>query len=138
MDIYKEATKRCLRFLTGKGAVSVEELWGVPLDWLNLLYARLREELTNLHEAGADLTDRFRKTPANENLKREKTIEELALKIQILEDIAQTRVSAKEELDAAARKAEQRRQLQTLLLEKEYDSLKEMSVEDIKKMLDEL
>lgn len=122
--MFKEASRMKLRF-DYKGQASVEDLWNIPLSELDTLYSKYKKELSEMSH------DSLLARPTTKNA-------ELNLKIKILVDVVTTRLAEQEEKLRRAANKEKKQKLLRIISEKEDAGLKEMSVEDLKKMAEEL
>jgi uncharacterized HAD superfamily protein len=128
MDIYKEATRRKLRFATNKGPLSSDDLWDLSLKSLDALAVDIDGRVT----AG-------RKTfLADEDVKQTAASQEDALRLSILKDVIETRQAETKAAREATTKRSQIEFFETLLQQKLTQSLNELSEEEIRKRIAEL
>jgi hypothetical protein len=103
MDIYKEASRRKLRFLTDRGPLAVETLWDLPLTFLNGLIKGVHKQIQETI-GGDDLSfldDSSQKVDSS-----------LKLKFDILKDVYLT----KKEDNLKARNEKSRKEEEQYLL----------------------
>jgi len=113
MNIFEKASKKAIRFTTGRGQITTEDLWGMSLESLDIIAIATNKQLKDVSEESFIKT----KNPAN-------TI--LALKMEILKHIITAKMTAKE---TAKNKAVLEAQLATL---KAVDT--EATLDELKKM----
>lgn len=122
--LFETALRKKFRF-NFKGVITVEDLWDLSIESLDVIYKQLNA---------------LAKQSSEESLLNKKTDEDklIDMKIEIIKHI----VSVKQEEAAARLKAVENRvkkqKLISVLKAKEEDELQNKSVEEIQKMLDEL
>lgn len=122
--MFEKASRLKLRF-DYKGLVSVEDLWDVPMTGLNKVFQKLNTELKSSQEESL-----------LETKNREDTV--LELKIAIIRHVADVRLAEKEvRKNAAERKAKKERLLE-IIAKKQDESLEQMSIEDLTKLVNDL
>ncbi len=134
MFIFEQASRERIRFQTQVGAVSVEDLWVLPLSSktnkpnLDDIAKGLYKELKNTEDAVS-----FVNKPATSS-KTNRT--------QLMFDIVMHIINVRLEENAVAAKtretAEKRQKIMEILADREENTLKTASTEDLNKMLDEL
>ncbi len=134
MFIFEQASRERIRFQTQVGAVSVEDLWDLPLSSktnkpnLDDIAKGLYKELKNTEDAVS-----FVNKPATSS-KTNRT--------QLMFDIVMHIINVRLEENAVAAKtretAEKRQKIMEILADREENTLKTASTEDLNKMLDEL
>lgn len=123
LNIYKYAAKNGLRFVSNRGRLTVEDLFRLPLEELDTTYRSLkklerdRAEVSLLSDSDED--------------------EGLKISIQIVEDVYKTRKADADAATEAAKTAQKKKRIAELIAEKEDAGLRDMSIEDLKKLLDE-
>lgn len=124
-DLFIEASRTQLRFATGKGLGTVEDLWTLPL--------------TKLDEMATALDDEIEKTGKKSRLAAKTTAsKELELKRDIIDYVITTRqTEAKAKAENVTKKGEIDT-LKDLLNRKKLSELEGMSAEEIQKKLDGL
>lgn len=129
-NIFEQATRQRLRFVSVQGALNVEDLWTLPLTSktrasLDAVAIQVNRELKAMEE------ESFVETRSTRNTEAE-------LKMAVVKHIIEIR---KEE-NAAARQAiereEKKQKIMRILESKENADLENKSTEDLQKMLDEL
>lgn len=123
-NIFEVATRNGFRFQY-KGMISVEDLWVLNVRELDSIFKGLNSQLKQVQEES--LLD-----------VKTKQDQELDMQIEIVKHIV--KVKQEEEnvrLQAKEQKAKKQK-LMEILSEKEDESLKNMSAEEIKKMLNDL
>lgn len=128
-NVYKYAIQNKLRFAYN-GMISVEDLFDLSTSALDKIYTALTDEKDNLGGKKSLLS-----TVENKN---DKKIKELDIKIAIVEDIFNQKMAERNAKLEEKDKAEKRRMLLELKAQKQTEALKNMSEEDIDKMLAEL
>lgn len=124
-ELFIEASRTQLRFATGKGLGTVEDLWTLPL--------------TKLDEMATSLDDEIEKTGKKSRLAAKTTAsKELELKRDIIDYVITTRqAEAKAKAENITKKGEIDT-LKDLLNRKKVSELEGMSAEEIQKKLDAL
>jgi hypothetical protein len=127
---FKQASKLKLRFHTGRGLVSAEQLWDLPqttlADYIKSLKKTLKE--TDADDELSFLTDAVKTNVDTEN----------QLRFEIAKDIFLTKKAEAEALRDAKALKERKQKLVELIAQKEDAALGEKSVEDLKKELEAL
>ena len=128
--MFKEASRKKLRFNTNRGLVTVEDLWDMPLTHstgfsLDEVAKGLNREIK---EAGEE-------SFVVEHSTTNKTIE---LKFDIVKAIIKDRLAEKEAAENAAITKAKKEKIMSIIAKKEEEKLEGESVEDLHKMLDEL
>lgn len=129
-NIFEIATRDAYRFDTGKGLLSVEELWDLPLSSekgtsLNGIFASLGDAI----EAAGKATGHSLVNPAA------KIDASLGVKSAIVKHIFEVRSAEnKAKLDKVAR-AESRRIIEDTIRAKKADQIASTSLEDLEKQL---
>lgn len=129
--MFEKASRAKLRFDTDRGSITVEDLWDLPLTSqtgkLNLdgiavaLFGQLK----------AESTVSFVNTPATAN-------ESVQLKFNIVKHIIDVRLAENAAKAQERNNAEKKQAILALIARKETDKLEENSLEDLRKMVDEL
>ena len=124
MDNFKQASKIALRFQTNKGLLSVEQLWHL--------------NQTDLSNAIKDVKKILKKTDDDELsfLESTKVTDvENQLRFDILKDVYLTKKAEKEEIQNAAEVKAHNQKIIELIAEKRENKLRDMSVEELEKLL---
>ena len=122
--MFEVATKEKFRF-PFNGNISTEDLWDLTPEQLDTVYKKLAADAKRFSEDSL----------VAKKSKDEKT---LAQKIEVVKHIfecKQAEIVARKERIA---NREKRQRLQALIAEKQDAALKDMAIDDLKKMLDEL
>jgi predicted Zn-dependent protease len=122
--MYKQASKLKLRFQTNRGILSVEQLWDLS-----------QTDLSNAVKAVKKI---LKKTDDDELsfLEDSKIVDvENQLRFDILKDVYLTKKKEAEELRDAAETKAHNQKILTLIAEKQEGKLKEMSIEELEKLL---
>jgi len=125
MEMFEKASRLKLRFNTSRGVHSVEDLWDMTLEQLNVVAKHSNKKI--------------KETAEEDFLKEKSTVDvEEKLKFDIVLYILNTKKEERDARKTAVKKKEKRDKLLELL-EKKRDANREgMSEEDILKELDEL
>jgi len=123
--MFEKASRLKLRFNTTKGSVEVKDLWDMPL--LSNTHFCL-DDIAKDVAASLDVAGSFvlKKSEAN-------TTDELRL--DILKHIIKVRLGEEKAAKDAVLAKERKSKILDIISEKEDDSLKELSVKDLKKMV---
>ena len=128
--LYKKAAQVKLRIQTCKGLLSVEDIWGLSLANLDASIRSLAPAVKNTQTADSDLDF----LSSNSETKSEET-SLLELSFEILKDVYMTK---KEEANAKAKARETKefnQKIMGLIAEKQENSLKDKSVEELMAMI---
>jgi hypothetical protein len=122
--MFEKAVRLKLRF-THKGLCTVEDLWDLPLDSLDRIFKELNTKL---------------KTQKEESLleTRSKEDEIFDLKISIVKHIVEVRLSEQKARTDLAAKLAKKQNLLGIIAEKQDNALRDMSVDELTKLVDEL
>ena len=121
-DIFKIAAKKKYRF-SYKGNCTVEDLWDIPLEELDRMYARLRKEQKS---QGED-------TLLSKESKEDKV---LANKIEIIKAVVEDRLKAKERAARAAEIRAQNQRILEIIADKKDADLRNKNMEELEAMLE--
>lgn len=125
-ELFEKATRAKFRFNSIRGIISTEDLWDLPLSGLNSEAKALNRRIKDAEDedflSNADTTES----------------ETLKLKFAVVLHILETKKAEKEARSAAAKTSVQREKLLAALARKEDSAIDDMSVDDIKKSLEEL
>jgi hypothetical protein len=122
MENFKECSRRKLRFKTTSGLLSVEQLWDLHLEQLDTLAVSLEKDVNEAPKKS------FLVKTSNED-----TIAKL--KFDIVLDILNTRIKERDEYLEQKENKEQNEKILSLISEKQDESLKGKSIEELKAML---
>ena len=123
-NIFEYAVRNKVRF-PFKGLISVEDLWDLSLTNLDSIYKTLNKEVKQSEEESLLTT----KTSVDT---------ELEIQIAIVKHIVTVKLEEQEVREKAAAKKAQKQKIMSIIATKEDEALQNTSVEDLKKMLDEL
>lgn len=123
-NIFEYATRNKIRF-PFKGMISVEDLWDLSLVNLDSIYKMLNKQVKQSEE---------------ESLLNTKTDvdTELEVQIAIVKHIVSVKLEEQNAREQAAAKKAQKQKIMAIIASKEDEALHNSSVDDLKKMLDEL
>lgn len=123
-ELFIKASRRKIRF-PYKGSVSTEDLWDLPVTELDGIYKSLNAKAKLANE---------------ESLLETKTDgdEELTLQIEIIKYIVSVKLEEKKEAERAKERKEQKQKIMSILASKQDEALQGKSVEELKRMLEEL
>lgn len=122
--MYKKAAQLKLRFNTSRGVIGVENLWDLPLTELAKHVRALKSSLKKDDDDALNFLDET-KVVDTEN----------ELRFDILKDVYMTKKAQKESIRDEAQIKEHNQKILALIESKKEDSLKNMSVEDLEKLL---
>ena len=123
-NIFEYAVRTKVRF-PFKGMISVEDLWDLSLTNLDSIYKTLNKQIKQSEE---------------ESLLSVKTSVDTKLETQIaiIKHIVSVKLAEQEAREKAFAKKVQVQKLMSIVAEKEDEALRNSSIDDLKKMLDEL
>lgn len=124
MNIFEYATRNKIRF-PFKGMISVEDLWDLSLANLDSIYKTLNKQIKQTEEESLLAT----KTNVDT---------ELEVQIAIVKHIVSVKLEEQDAREKAAAKKAQKQKIMSIIATKEDEALQSASVEDLRKMLDEL
>ena len=122
--IFEFATRNKVRF-PFKGMISVEDLWDLSLTNLDSIYKTLNKQVKQSEE------ESLLSTKASVDT-------ELEVQIAIVKHIVSVKLAEKEVSEKAHAKREQKQKIMSIIATKENEALQNSSIDDLKKMLDEL
>jgi len=130
-NLFEAATRQKLRFPSGRGDLSAEDLWDLPLT------ARNGFDLDNIAKAvNRDLKETAEESFVNPAPTSAQSI--LAMKLDIVKHIIAVKIKEADDAKHAAARAAERARLVAALDQKNEQELLGMSKEDIQKRLTEL
>lgn len=123
-NIFEYATRNKIRF-SFRGLISVEDLWDLSLTNLDSIYKELNKQSKQSEE---------------ESLLNIKTQEDelLNVQIEIVKHIVSVKLAEKEAREKASAKKAQKQKIMSIIAAKQDEALQNSSIDDLKKMLDEL
>ena len=122
--IFEFATRNKVRF-PFKGMISVEDLWDLSLTNLDSIYKTLNKQVKQSEE------ESLLSTKASVDT-------ELEVQIAIVKHIVSIKLAEKEAAEKAFAKKAQKQKIMSIIATKENEALQNSSIDDLKKMLDEL
>lgn len=125
MNIFERATRLKLRFESGKGLISIEELWQLSLEDLDAIAKKVNKKLKDEGEESFITT----KTPRNTTLE---------LELSVLKHIIKTKIDERDHAKLRAEKKTEAEFLKGLLLEKKTDQLKGLTPKQIENRIKQL
>ena len=128
MNIFEQATRRAIRFVSAKGDLSVDQLWDLPLQSRNQFDLDTVAKTVN-RQLNAVTEESFvsvRENPAKETL---------SLKLEIVKHIISVKLQEAEEARNRANKASEKEKLLRLLDEKQNEALRALTPEEIQERL---
>lgn len=122
-EMFIKASRKKMRF-PYKGQATVEDLWDLPVTELDKIYKLLNAEAKRAKE---------------ESLLESKSEEDekLAVRIGIIKYIVEVKLEEKKAAELAKERKEQKQKIMQILASKQDEALKEKSVEELEKMLEE-
>ena len=128
--MFEQASRLKLRFDTSLGKLTIEDLWDLPLS------SRKGASLDNV---AISLSNKVKDEVETSFVKkRDKANARLELKFNLVKHIIEVRLAEIDKAEQSAVAKTKRDAIDTILLEKEADALKGMSVEDLEKLKAEL
>jgi len=129
-QMFEKATRAKLRFETSKGALSVEDLWDLPLS------ARDGFDLDSVAKAASKKL----KETQEESFVKPATVSntEHELKLEIVKFIISVKLKEKTEREEAATKSETKKKLMEVLARKQDAALESLSAEEIEAKINSL
>ena len=124
MNIFEYATREALRF-PYKGSQSVEDLWQLSVRELDSIYKTLNKQVKQSEE------ESLLSTKSNVDT-------ELEVQIAIVKHIVSVKLTEKEAAEKASAKKAQKQKIMSIIATKQDEALQNSSIDDLKKMLDEL
>ena len=123
-NIFEYAVRNKVRF-PFKGMISVEDLWDLSLTNLDSIYKTLNKQVKQSEEESLLTT----KTSVDT---------ELEVQIAIIKYIVSVKLEEQEAREKAAAKKAQKQKIMSIIATKEDEALQNSSVDDLRKMLEEL
>jgi ribosomal protein L29 len=122
--MYKQASQLKLRFQTSKGQLTVEQLWDLSMTDLSTTIKAMKKVLKKSDDDDLGFLE--------EDSKVDKVME---LAFNILKDVYITKKEAAKAIREAAEIKAHNQKILTLIADKEEESLKGKSIEELKNML---
>lgn len=124
MDLFEIASRKKYRY-PYKGTIATEDLWDLSVEELDRIYKWLNGESKKSQEESL-LTE------------RSSIDQDLSNKIEIIKHIVKVKQEEKKAAESAVEKKLRKQHLMEVLARKEDQALEASSVEELKKMLEEL
>ena len=130
MTLFEEASRLKLRFETERGRISTEDLWDLPLSNNHGL------SLDNLAKA----LNRKLKEESEESFVVPKSKESsiLSLQFELVKHVIKVKIEERDAKKEALKKEAKKKRIREILADKEDETLKNLSEDELRKMLDEL
>lgn len=126
INIFEYAAENKLRF-NYRGQITVEDLYDLTPQQLDTIYKNLKSEIRKQN----DNEDSLLGTKSNEDIS-------LTVSVEIIKNIVNKKLAQAEANKKAAENREQKKKLLAILEQKQDESLKNMSVEELQKAISEL
>ena len=123
-NIFEYASRNKVRF-PFKGMISVEDLWDLSLTNLDSIYKTLNKQVKQSEE------ESLLSTKASVDT-------ELEVQIAIVKHIVSVKLAEREAAEKASAKKAQKQKIMSIIATKQDEALQNSSIDDLKKMLDEL
>ena len=123
-NIFEFASRNKVRF-PFKGMISLEDLWDLSLTNLDSIYKTLNKQVKQSEE------ESLLSTKASVDT-------ELEVQIAIVKHIVSVKLAEKEAAEKASAKKVQKQKIMSIIATKQDEALQNSSIDDLKKMLDEL
>ena len=123
-NIFEYAARNKVRF-PFKGLISVEDLWDLSVTNLDFVYKTLNKQMKQAEEESLLAT----KTSVDT---------ELEVQIAIVKHIVSVKLEEQKAREEAAAKKARQQKIMSIIATKEDEALQNSSVDDLKKMLDDL
>lgn len=132
-DLFEYASRKKLRFQTRTGNITAEDLWDLPL-----VVESNRE--VSLDEIEKDFNKALKNSADEESYVVKQTVENTDAKARlgIIRHIIDHKIDYAARAEKAALTKEKKQQILNILHEKHVGDLKEKSVEDLEKMLEDM
>ena len=124
LNIFEYAVRNKVRF-PFKGMISVEDLWDLSLTNLDSIYKTLNKQVKQSEEESLLTTKSSVDT-------------ELEVQIEIVKYIVSVKLKEQKAREEAFAKKAQKQKIMSIIATKEDEALQNSSVDDLRKMLDEL
>ena len=121
-NIWKYAAKNKLVFATNKGTLNASDLFDLKIEDLDKIYANLKKQEDNQN------TYTLLDTKKKENA-------DLEIKIQLVKEVFDDKIAAKDAAEKAAQTREQNRKIKDIIERKKDQELENKSIEELEKMI---
>ncbi len=123
-EMFIWASRKKIRF-PYRGMASVEDLWELPVTELDKIYKQLNAEAKKAQE------ESLLETKSDED-------EKLMVQIGIVKYIVSVKLEEKKEAEMEKERRKQKQKIMSILASKQDEALKDKSIEELEKMLDEM
>ncbi len=127
MDKFEQASRLGLRFETSKGLISTEDLWNLPLQ--------SRAGNVSLDGIAKALNKVLKDDDVSFVAPKTTTNSVNQLRFDIVKHVIDSRLQEQDEAQKAQESKEKRQKIMEIIAEKEDNSLKSLSVDELKAML---
>lgn len=129
-NMFEKASRFKLRFKTGVGDITAEDLWDLPLLSRNGVdLDTLAKSLNKAVKESGEESFVLKKSGAN-------TV--LELKLEIVKRVIEVKMEEAEARDRASDNKAKKEHIMSIIADKESEGLKGMDIEDLKKMVADL
>ncbi|KHD09219.1 hypothetical protein PN36_30635 [Candidatus Thiomargarita nelsonii] len=130
MEIFEQASRLKLRFETKRGCISTEDLWDLPLSNDHGL------SLDNLAKG----LNRKLKEEGEESFVVPKSQESsiLSLQFELVKHVIKVKIEERDAKEQALKKKAKKQKIREIIADKEDETLKNLSEDELRKMLDDL
>ena len=129
-NIFEKASRKKLRFNTNAGLLSVEDLWDLPLTEGKVNLNDLAKSVNKLIKDDDEDFVKVRKRATKEESDNK-------LRLEILKRVIEVRVEEKERREKALERKREKELIANIIAEKQNEELKNKSIEELKKMIEE-
>jgi len=123
--MFEKASRLKLRFTTAKGAVTVEDLWDLPLT----------EGQVNLDDIARRLFKKLQEDDVSFVVQNRRANDHTQLMFDIVKRVIEVRLNDRAAADQAMANREKREKILKIIADKNDQALASASVEDLQKML---
>ena len=130
MNMFEQATRKRIRFNTGIGILSVEDVWQLPLT---------NAKGTNLDSLAVQLQEELAaKSKTSFVNKAETKDEEAQLRFDIVVHIINVKLAERDEAAKITERREQRQRIMALIEQRENEAFNQKSLDELRAELDKL
>lgn len=129
-NLYKQATKENWLFDSGNGQLNVSDLWNLPLT-SKTNRPNLDDVARRLYNAIKEMNDVSFVNPSTNNSNT------LQQRLELVKDIIATRQAENDAKNSERERQARNARIREILAEKQEDSLKNMSVEELQALLEQ-
>ena len=127
--MFEIASRQKLRFESSKGLLTVEDLWDLPLTSINKV---------NLDDLARDLFQQLKNENVSFVAPAKASDTTLQLKFDLVKHVIDVKIAERDVAAVAARNREKKQLLLSIIAQKENEQLLGSSLDDLRKMADEL